>query len=127
MQIDLRRDQRCGFEFVGRSMLCHGRVAELITTQSPRIGASRISFTKNLVELGAVAQASRGELSGDFAAVLDLFEQSVGRPLPMESNFRGARRNILRPLLMGAIMRDHRRDGNFAPVTYRPEKRGELI
>jgi len=94
MQIDLRRDQRCGFEFVGRSVLCHGRVAELITTQSPRIGASRISFTKNLVELGAVAQASRGELSGDFAAVLDLFEQSVGRPARCErSRIRAAMGN----------------------------------
>jgi len=51
MQIDLRRDQRCGFEFVGRSMLCHGRVAELITTQSPRIGASRFSHPKTMSSL----------------------------------------------------------------------------
>jgi len=79
---------------------------------SPNQGVAHF-FTKNLVRLAAIAQALRRELSGDFAAVLDLFEQSVGRPLPMESNFRGARRNILRPLLMGAIMRDHRRDGNL--------------
>jgi hypothetical protein len=50
---------------------------------SPNQGVAHF-FTKNLVRLAAIAQALRRELSGDFAAVLDLFEQSVGRPLPMD-------------------------------------------